>query len=183
MSAAAAPGAGEDDPETGAETDADDRLRVGSGRQDRPYVESPIIMATVRIVAPFVFALGAFVMFHGADSAGGGFQGGVIVGTVVLMVAIAFGIGPTREWLSSSLLTGVVVFGVLLFAGIGLSALAFGGAFLQYEVIPVYEATKYGIELVEVGIGIIVSGTVVGLFFALAAGYRGDDAADGEVER
>ncbi|WP_284014275.1 MnhB domain-containing protein [Halobaculum litoreum] len=161
-------------------TAADDRLEVGAERPPRPYVESPIIMATVRIVAPFVFSLGAFVMFHGADSAGGGFQGGVIVGTVVLLIAIAFGIGPTREWISSSLLTLLVVFGVLLFAGIGLTALVFGGAFLQYEVIPVYEATKYGIELVEVGIGIIVSGTVVGLFFALAAGYRDPDGTEGE---
>lgn len=163
-------------------TDADrnDRLEVDSDRSGRPYVESPIIMATVRIVAPFVFSLGAFVMFHGADSAGGGFQGGVIVGTVILMVAIAFGIGPTREWISSSLLTVVVVSGVLLFAGIGLLALVFDGAFLQYEVIPVYDATKYGIELVEVGIGIIVSATVVGLFFALAAGYRNGGNADAE---
>ncbi|UIO98467.1 cation:proton antiporter [Halobaculum sp. CBA1158] len=173
------------DGETDADADAGDaadRLRLGGdARQGRPYVESPIIMATVRIVAPFVFTLGAFIMFHGADSAGGGFQGGVIVGTVVLMLAIAFGIGPTREWISSSLLTVLVVFGVALFMGIGLLALAFDGAFLQYTAIPVYNASKYGIELVEVGIGIIVSGTVVGLFFALAAGHS--PAADEEVDR
>ena len=167
MSAVAAPDG--DDPE-GSESQ---RQRE---RADRPYVESPIIMATVRIVAPFVFTLGAFVMFHGADSAGGGFQGGVIVGTVILMVAIAFGVEPTRDWLSASLLTTLVVVGVALFMGIGLTALAFGGAFLEYTAIPVHHASKYGIELVEVGIGIVVSGAVVGLFFGLASGHAGDDA-------
>ena len=156
----------------------DDPGEAESGRRRRasgPYVESPIIMATVRIVAPFVFTLGAFVMFHGADSAGGGFQGGVIVGTVILMVAIAFGVEPTRDWLSASLLTTLVVFGVALFMGIGLTALAFGGAFLEYAAIPVDHSSKYGIELVEVGIGVIVSGTVVGLFFALASGHPNED--------
>ena len=62
------------------------------------YVESPLIMTTVRVITPFVFTFGLFVMFHGADSSGGGFQGGVIVGTVVLMLGIAFGIETTREW-------------------------------------------------------------------------------------
>ncbi|QLG62912.1 MnhB domain-containing protein [Halorarum salinum] len=141
-------------------------------RSRRPYVESPIIMATVRIVAPFVFTLGLFVMFHGADSSGGGFQGGVIVGTVVLMLAIAFGVGPTRGWLSSTLLVVQLVVGVGLFVGVGLTAMAFGGAFLEYSAVPVHHASKYGIELVEFGIGIIVAGTVVGLFFALAAGHE-----------
>ncbi|QZX99649.1 MnhB domain-containing protein [Halobaculum rubrum] len=154
--------------------DGDDEFSVANG-PDRPYVESPIIMATVRIVAPFVFTLGAFVMFHGADSAGGGFQGGVIVGTAILMIAIAFGVGPTRDWLSASMLTVLVVFGVALFMGIGLAAVASGGAFLEYTAIPVAHSSKYGIELVEVGIGIIVSVTVVGLFFALAAGHSNED--------
>jgi multicomponent Na+:H+ antiporter subunit B len=160
--------------------DGDDEFTVGDAPA-RPYVESPIIMATVRIVAPFVFTLGAFVMFHGADSAGGGFQGGVIVGTVILMIAIAFGVGPTRDWLSSSFLTVLVVSGVALFMGIGLAAVAFGGAFLEYTAIPVSNASKYGIELVEVGIGIIVSGTVVGLLFALAAGHANDDVNEVEA--
>ena len=74
-----------------------DATAVGEETAVRPYVESPIIMATVRVVAPFVFTFGLFIMFHGADSSGGGFQGGVIVGTVILMLGIAFGIEPTRE--------------------------------------------------------------------------------------
>ena len=40
------------------------------------YTESTVIMTTVRLVAPFVFTYGLFIMFHGADTAGGGFQGG-----------------------------------------------------------------------------------------------------------
>jgi multicomponent Na+:H+ antiporter subunit B len=156
-------------------TDPDD------GRERRLYVESPIIMATVRVVAPFVFTFGLYIMFHGADSAGGGFQGGVIVSTVILMLGIAFGIEPVREWLDPAAVVAVVGVGVGAFLLVGMGTVALGGAFLDYPVLPITKASKYGIEFVELAIGVIVSGIVVGLFFAIAAGVTRDD--DEEADR
>jgi multicomponent Na+:H+ antiporter subunit B len=141
------------------------------------YVESPIIMTTVRIITPFVFTLGLFVMFHGADSSGGGFQGGVIVGTVVLMLAIAFGIETTRDWVGPRLAVALVGLGVLAFLLTGIGSVLLGGGFLEYEVYPVPHAIKYGIEFVELAIGLVVSGIVTGLFFVIAAGMA-DDGSD-----
>ena len=142
-----------------------------------PYVESPIIMTTVRVIIPFVFTFGLFVMFHGADSSGGGFQGGVIVGTVVLMLGIAFGIETTRDWVGPALPVGLVGLGVLAFLSVGLGSVALGGAFLDYGAYPVPKSFKYGIEFVELAIGVIVSGIVTGLFFAIAARMP-DDGGD-----
>lgn len=144
-----------------------------------PYVESPIIMATVRVIAPFVFTFGLFVMFHGADSSGGGFQGGVIVGTVVVMLGMAFGIETTRQWVGPELPVVVVGVGVLAFILIGTGPVLLGGAFLEYHAYGVHHASKYGIELIELAIGLIVSGIVTGLFFVIAAGTRdsGGEAA------
>jgi multicomponent Na+:H+ antiporter subunit B len=141
------------------------------------YVESPLIMTTVRVIAPFVFTFGLFVMFHGADSSGGGFQGGVIVGTVVLMLGIAFGIETTRSWVGSTLPIALIGVGVLAFLLIGVGSVLLGGAFLEYQVYGFDEATKYGIELVELAIGLVVSGTVTGFFFVLASGI-GDSVGD-----
>jgi len=142
----------------------------------RTYVESTIIMTTVRVLVPFVFTYGLFVMFHGASSPGGGFQGGVIVGSVVVMLGFAFGIDPTREWVRSDVLRGLAVVGVLTFAGVGLGGIVLGGAFLEYGVFEpyYYHASKYLIELVEVAIGAIVASVVVGLFFSLDAGFSED---------
>jgi multicomponent Na+:H+ antiporter subunit B len=143
------------------------------------YVESPIIMATVRVVSPFVFTFGLFVMFHGADSAGGGFQGGVIVATVLLMLGIAFGIDPLREWVGESALVGLLVFGVAAFLAIGVGTVALGGGFLEYAVIAdalgMKDAVKYSIEAVELAIGVIVASTITGLFFAIDAGKDGGE--------
>jgi len=137
------------------------------------YVESTIIMTTVRVVAPFVLTFALFIMFHGADTPGGGFQGGVIAGSVVMMLAFAFGIDSTRQWLDVRVVAALASGGVLVFAGIGLGSIALGGQFLQYnEYLPYYsKASKYGIELVELGIGGIVASVAIGLFFLLAAGF------------
>lgn len=137
-----------------------------------PYVESTIIMTTVRVVAPFVFTFGLFVMFHGADSSGGGFQGGVIVGTVVLLLGIAFGIETTRDWVGPRLPVAAVGLGVVAFLGVGFGSVLVGGAFLEYNAFEVPHGSKYSIELVELAIGLIVSGIVAGLLFAITAGPR-----------
>jgi len=139
-------------------------------QQPAPYVESPIIMTTVRVVTPFVFTFGLFVMFHGANSPGGGFQGGVIVGTVVLLLGLAFGIETTREWLGPPPPVVVVGLGVLVFVGIGTGSVLLGGGFLEYEAYGINHASKYGIELVELAIGAVVAGIVTGMFFAISAG-------------
>jgi len=144
-----------------------------------PYVESPIIMTTVRVITPFVFTFGLFVMFHGADSSGGGFQGGVIVGTVIIMLGIAFGIETTRNWVGPTLLVGLVGLGVLAFLAAGVGSVVLGGGFLEYSVYPIKDPSKYGIEFVELSIGLIVASVVSGLFFVIAAGpsIDGGDSA------
>jgi len=147
---------------------------------ERLYVESPIIMATVRVVAPFVLTFGLFIMFHGADSAGGGFQGGVIVSTVILMTAIAFGIEPTRDWVDPATIVAVMGIGVSVILLIAVGSVALGGHFLDYHAYPIHHASKYGIELFELAIGVIVSGVVTGLFFAIAAGVSREPEADTE---
>jgi multicomponent Na+:H+ antiporter subunit B len=139
------------------------------------YTESQVIMSTVKIVTPFVLTYGLFITFHGADAPGGGFQGGAVIGVVVLMLAFAFGIEPTREWLDNRVVTGLIAGGVLAFGAIGLASMLLGGAFLQYELLPIHHPSRYGIEGIEIlGIAAIVSGTVIGLFFATAAGFTAD---------
>lgn len=143
-------------------------------REISAYVESPIIMTTVRLVAPFSLTYGLFLMFHSADSSGGGFQGGAIAGATVLMIAFAFGIDPTRDWVKNQTLVALTAGGVAMFALIGLVPMLFGDAFLAH---PVFKKelgikTKYALEGVEIlSIAPIVAGIVTGLFFAIASGF------------
>jgi len=149
-----------------------------------PYVESTIIMTTVRVIAPFVLTLGLFVMFHGASSAGGGFQGGVIAATTVVMLGFAFGIEPIASRLRNEHLALLVLSGVGTFLVVGLGGYLVGGNFLQvsgYETV-FHHGSKYSIELVEVGIGVVVSGIITSLFFLLGTGIDAADAADPDTD-
>ncbi|MEM4782309.1 MAG: MnhB domain-containing protein [Halalkalicoccus sp.] len=151
---------------------------------DDSYTESQVIMSTVKIVTPFVLTYGLFVTFHGADTPGGGFQGGAIIGVVVLMLAFAFGIEPTREWLSNTTVVGLIAGGVVAFAGIGIVTMLLGGAFLEYRLLPIPDPVRYGMEGIEIlGVAAIVSGTVIGLFFVTAAGFTAESVARPERPR
>ncbi len=149
----------------------------------RPYTESEIIMTAVRIVSPFILTYGLFITFHGADSPGGGFQGGALIGVVVLMLAFAFGVQPTREWVGTGLMTGLASGGVIVFVSVGLGTLLLGGAFLEYGLYEPFlgpDATKWGMEAIEIGgVAAIVSGVIMALFFLIAAGFD-TGAAGGE---
>jgi len=158
----------------------------GIGSEERrgaPYTESQVIMPTVKVVAPFAFTFGLFVTFHGSGSPGGGFQGGAIMAAVVFMIAFAFGIEATRGWLANTAVVALAVGGALAFAGIGLVSVALGGAFLQYDLlpIPILDPVKYGMEAVEVsGIAPIVAGVLMGLFFLLANGFNSEGGGFGD---
>ncbi|MEF8857289.1 MAG: MnhB domain-containing protein [Haloplanus sp.] len=169
----------------------EDVERAPEGRLSRPqserppYVESTIIMTTVRVIAPFVLTLGAFVMFHGASSAGGGFQGGVIAATTVVMLGFAFGIEPIAARLRNEHLALLVLSGLGTFLVVGFGGYFVGGNFLQvsgYETL-FHHGSKYSIEFVEVGIGVVVSGVITGLFFLLGTGVDTTTDSDAEEDR
>ena len=151
------------------------------------YVESPVIMTTVQVVAPFAMTYGLFLLFHGADTPGGSFQGGAIIGASVLMIAFAFGIDVTREWLRNRTVVALAAGGTAAFAMVGIVPVLLGGNFLEYEM---YEtafgiAAQWGREAIAIhGVAPVVAGVVCGLFFAIAAGYLSGvdtwDSRDGE---
>ena len=138
------------------------------------YTESQVIMTSVKIIAPFTLTYGMFLSLHGADTPGGSFQGGAIIGVTVLMLAFAFGIEPTRKWLKNTLVVGLVTGGVTIFIATGLATIALGGNFLEYDQFTeAFGIAHYwGMEAIEVGgVALIVAGVVITLFVATAAGF------------
>ena len=137
--------------------------------------ESPVVVTTVRLLSPFVLTFALFTLFHGTSSVGGGFQGGVVAAAVVVTLAFGFGIRDTARWLSGGRLLGLAVAGPLVFGVVALGGIAAGGAFLQFDVLPIPKASVYATEAIELGIGATVGGVVVVLFANLAAAPDGGE--------
>lgn len=139
--------------------------------------EHIIIRVVTRLMIPFIQLFAFYVIAHGELGPGGGFQGGVILGSSFILYILAFGLKATRARLSQRASDFFSPMGVLLFASIGLICMAGGGLYLQYNRLPVTTdpilASQLGIYGIEIGVGITVAAIMVTLFIEMAG--RGDD--------
>lgn len=126
---------------------------------------------TARLLIPTIQLYGLYVIAHGELGPGGGFQGGVILGASVILYILAFGMdeGLNRvKQIKTDLLSSA---GVLIYAGIGVLCLFFGGLYLQYNALPLGDpklASQLGIIGIEIGVGITVAAIMITIFIETA---------------
>lgn len=127
-----------------------------------------ILRVGTKLILPFILLFAIYVQLHGEYGPGGGFQAGVIVAAVVILVAIAFGHGAAKRTAPGWLVARMVPLGVLIYAGVGVANILLGGNYLDYSVLAADPVAGHllGIFLVEVGVAVTVSGTMVALFYA-----------------
>ena len=123
-----------------------------------------IVRMVCRGLAPFIQLFGLYVIMHGHSSPGGGFQGGVILASSFILLAMAEGSETLRRRLSLTALMGFMSAGVLLYAGIGVVCLVLGANYLDYGVLPFSEPRSVGMLVIEVGIGITVTAAMLSIF-------------------
>lgn len=96
---------------------------------------SRIVKTATKAIFPFIFLFGAYVIFYGHLSPGGGFQGGVILSMAVLLSIVTY--GRKRFQKSIPLLFFIEIVGVTLFIFIGIAGIVSGKQFLaNFGMIP-----------------------------------------------
>ena len=133
---------------------------------------SPVLDAACRMLVPFVLLFAIYVVAHGHDSPGGGFQGGTILAAAIILIRLVH--GQEAIWgLTRVGALRLACGGVGLFAGIGFLCLLFDGNYLDYGVLPLpLETVKVrfvGTLGIEVGVARAVTGVLVLIFDALTA--------------
>lgn len=124
-----------------------------------------------RLLVPFIVLFGLYVQFHGDFGPGGGFQAGALICAGLILYALIEGESAALRVVPRGLLLGLISGGALLFLGVGLAGLLRGGNFLDYSVLlsdPV-AGQHLGILLVELGVGLTVTGVLLTIFHAFAA--------------
>jgi multicomponent Na+:H+ antiporter subunit B len=134
-----------------------------------------ILRIGTKLVLPFILLFALYVHFHGEYGPGGGFQAGVMSAAMVILYALVFGIGAARRIAPQRVVERMVPLGVLIFLAAGLPALFKGANYLNYGVLdsldPAHGHTL-GILLVETGVLVTVSSTMLAIFYAFAGRGR-----------
>lgn len=140
---------------------------------------SPIIQLGARLLSPYIFIFGAYVICHGHYSPGGGFQGGALLAASVLLMRIAEGQVIGNLQLKEKLTQPLAIIGVIIYFGMGLLAFTTGGYFLDYGSLPVTGIEPaslrfWGVFIIELGIGAAVMSILVSLYDNI---MKGEDHA------
>ena len=127
-----------------------------------------------RLLIPFIFLFGLYVQFHGDYGPGGGFQAGAIVAAAIILYALLEGESQALRAIPMSVLKWLVAGGAILYGGVGVVAMLMGGNFLDYSVLAEDSIVgqHIGIILIELGVGITVTGVMLSIFHAFAARGR-----------
>lgn len=132
-------------------------------------------------MVPFILLYALYVVGHGEDGPGGGFQGGVIFAAAYILLALSEGWVAGRRAVPQSVSDTLLPLGALLYAGIGFGALLAGGAFLEYAAYArhhAHTAHHFGLIGIEVGVTITVAGSMITLFFEMARPRPSQDTPD-----
>jgi len=159
-------------------------LTVGKefGYMDKEWVPPDLINKTVcRILIPFIQIYALYVVAHGDFSPGGGFQGGVIFGSSLILLAISYDLKTLVKRIKERLLGIFAAVGVLIYAGTGALCLVMGGNFLDYgklaPLFPGYEdhIRTLGMLVVEIGVGIAVMAVMTIIYINIVSEGRHDE--------
>ena len=130
---------------------------------------------------PFIQLFALYVIAHGHHSPGGGFQGGVILGSSFILLALSFDLRFLLKRMKERTLNLLCAAGVVIFSGVGLICMGLGLNFLDYsalsKILPVDQiaARSWGILFVEIGVGITVMAAMVIIYNNLASEGRYDE--------
>ena len=148
-------------------------------RIDGLWTPPDLIIKTVcRFLIPFIQLFALYVIAHGHHSPGGGFQGGVILGASIILLAISQDLRTALKRIAEKLDAVLCAVGVLIYAGTGALCLLLGLNFLDYgalasvlHVDPI-TARSHGILIVEIGVGVAVMATIIWIYNNLSSGGK-----------
>jgi len=151
-------------------------------RIDALWTPYDLIIKTVcRILVPFIQLFALYVIAHGHHSPGGGFQGGVILGASIILIAISFNMRTAIDRISEKIDNLLMATGVFIYAGTGALCVILGARFLDYANLSVVlfvdriMARSHGIFGVEIGVGVTVMAVMISIYNNLASEGKQDE--------
>ena len=135
--------------------------------------DSVIVRTMSRILIPLMQWFAFYVLFFGQYGPGGGFVGGVMLGTSIILGILVFGPEASSYRLAQKVIHGDGV-GLLIFAGVGGLCLIGGGEFLNYSSLEIpwvdsdAQRRSLGIVMTQVGVAVDIAVTAISIVLSLS---------------
>ena len=145
----------------GGDAPSGDTKRVSGHEEKRP--SSEILRTGADFLLPVIVMFGAYIFLNGHLSPGGGFQGGAIVASAILLLFLAY---PDYQ-MRHGVLLAVESLSGFAYVGIALAALLLTGSFLDTRLLPLGEfgtmLSAGAIPLIYLLIGLKVGTELAGI--------------------
>ncbi len=139
-------------------------------------MEDVIVRSICRIVVPFIQIYGFYVIFHGHLSPGGGFAGGAIVASSMILFGLSFNLEEGSRKLGHDVSSVLESGGAIWYLLVGIFGIVLGANFLANKAAGFYLGTPGTlfssgmIFLLALGLGAKVASTMITLFYSLSGG-------------
>jgi multicomponent Na+:H+ antiporter subunit B len=129
-----------------------------------------ILRVATKLILPLMLVFALYVQFHGDYGPGGGFQAGVIAAATIIVYGLIYGLPAALRIAPPGLVETMIPLGVLIYATVGVVGTLTGGNFLYYSELAhdQVHGQEWGVFLVEAGVFITVSSTMLAIFYAFA---------------
>lgn len=132
-----------------------------------------VILQTISKIAVFIIlTLGFYLFFSGSEAPGGGFVGGLVLASSLVLLFLAFDIETIRRSLpvNFKLVAGT---GAAIVVLTGMAGVLFGEAFLTQSLLsltlPIYGSIEFStVTIFEIGVALTVVGVVVTIILSIA---------------
>lgn len=92
--------------------------------------ESKIVDLISRKLVPFILLFGLYLISYGHLSPGGGFQGGAVLSSAILLLCLSRGVEATRSLFTSRAVNAIEIAAFALFLAMAAAGIAVGVSFL-----------------------------------------------------
>ena len=135
-------------------------------------INDVILRTVVKGVVFIVLTLGVYLFFAGHNAPGGGFIGGLVLGSGIVLLYITFDIETVHKAIPFDF-KKVAAFGVLLATGTAIGSLFFDAPFLtqtdSYFDLPLLGETHLStVTIFEAGVALTVVGTLVTIILSIS---------------
>lgn len=134
-------------------------------QEETEYERHPdvILHQAAKLLIPFIFLFAIYVLLNGETSPGGGFSGGTILGSGLILFSAAYGPERIRRFMNRGSYTAVRTFGLLLYAGLY-------GYYIYTGANGLPNRLEGMTMLIDLAVGLVVACTVYGFYALFARG-------------